>query len=151
MTVTMLAITSSEREAFVQMAEDHFRGLNPAFSPQDDWKEHYFERILSNSRMFVRWIMLDSRRTGFLLYGLEEHRFLPRLTGIIYELYVLPEFRRQGLARKCALLAIRDLETHAPSKIQLEVMVGNDGAIALWRSLGFEKVSERLVLRKTTG
>jgi ribosomal protein S18 acetylase RimI-like enzyme len=53
-----------------------------------------------------------------------------------------------GVARNCALQAIRELELHAPSKIQLEVMEGNEGAEALWRSLGFEKVSERLVLKK---
>jgi len=150
MTVTMAAISRADGEAFQQMAEQHFRGLNSAFVPHDDWKQHYVERILSNPRMCARWIMLSGQRAGFILFGLEDHRFLPRVTGAIYELYVLPEFRRMGVARNCALQAIRELRAHAPSKIQLEVMEGNKGADALWRSLGFEKVSERLVLKKTS-
>lgn len=145
----MAAITSADREAFLLMAEKHFQGLNPAFVPEDDWKQHYFERILSRPGMFVRWIVCDSQRAGFILYGLEEHRFLPRMTGMIYELYVLPEFRRKGIARDSAVLAIQELQTSTPSKIQLEVMQGNAGALALWQSLGFEKVSERFVLKKT--
>jgi ribosomal protein S18 acetylase RimI-like enzyme len=148
MKVEMKQISSADREAFLQMAERHFRDLNPAFVPQDDWKLHYFEAILGSPRMFARWIMRDEERAGFILYGLEDHRFLPRLTGVVYELYVRPEFRRMGVARQCAIQAIRELEAFFPSKIQLEVVNGNVGAEALWQSLGFEKVTERMVLKK---
>ena len=151
MTVTMEAILPADRQAFLQMAERHFRELNPAFIPGDDWKKHYFEKILANSRVCARWIVVDGRRAGFILFGVEDHRFLPRLTGMIYELHVIPECRRMGVARSCAAQAIQELETHAPSQIQLEVMEGNKGAHGLWRSLGFEKVSERLVLKEKVG
>ncbi len=145
--VIMNAITVDDREDFLRMAEQHFRGLNPTFVPNEDWKKHYFETVISRPRTFARWIMQDSRRAGFILYGIEEHRFLPRLTGMIYELYILPEFRRRGLARQSAIQAILESQSNAPSKIQLEVMEGNESAEALWRSLGFAKVSERLVLK----
>jgi ribosomal protein S18 acetylase RimI-like enzyme len=151
MTVTMAAISSADRQAFLQIAEQHFHELNPEFVPHEDWKRHYFEGIMANARMFARWILLDGQRAGFILFCLEDHRFLPRLTGVICELYVLPKFRRMGVARSCAMQAIRELESHAPSKIQLEVMEGNLGAEALWRSLGFEKVSQRLVLKTKNG
>jgi len=143
----MAAISPADRQAFLQIAEQHFRELKPEFVPHEDWKRCYFEGILGNARMFARWIVCDRQRAGFIVFGLEDHRFLPRLTGMIWELYVLPEFRRMGVARSCAIQAIRELESHAPSKIQLEVVEGNTGADALWRSLGFEKVSERLVLK----
>lgn len=148
MTVEMKQILSADRALFLEMAERHFRDLNPDFAPHEDWKQHYFERIMSNPRMFARWIVRDGERAGFILFGLEDHRFLPRTTGVVYELYVRPEFRRMGLARQCAVEAIRELKTHAPSKIQLEVVNGNSGAEALWRSLGFAKVTERMVLQK---
>jgi ribosomal protein S18 acetylase RimI-like enzyme len=147
MTVAMAAILPSDRELFLQMAEQHFRELNSEFVPHDDWKRCYFEGILTNGQMFARWILQDGKRAGFILFGLEKHRFLPRVTGLICELYVLPGFRRMGVARSCAMQAIRELESHAPSKIQLEVMEGNAGAEALWRSLGFEKVSAQLILK----
>jgi ribosomal protein S18 acetylase RimI-like enzyme len=114
--------------------------------PQDDWKEHYFLIIMANPQHFLRWIVCEGKRAGFILFGLEKHRFLPRMTGVIYELYVLPEFRRRGVATACAVEVIRELRTHAPSKIQLEVIKGREGAAALWESLGFEKVTGRYVL-----
>jgi ribosomal protein S18 acetylase RimI-like enzyme len=147
MKVSMQPIGRSEREEFIRMAEQHFRELNSAFEPQEDWKSQYFEAVMSKPKIFARWISLGPQRTGFMLYGVEEHRFLPRLTGMIYELYILPEFRRKGLARQAAVHAIHELEAHSPSKIQLEVLQGNKGAGALWKSLGFETISERLVLK----
>jgi len=148
--IAMLPISNSEAEDFLRMAVKHFSELNPAFVAQKDWKERYFPNILANSQYFLRWIVCDGRRAGFILFGLEDHRFLPRKTGMIYELYVVPEFRRRGVAKECALKAIRELLKHSPSKIQLEVVEGNLGAAALWRSLGFQKVTERFVLTRST-
>jgi ribosomal protein S18 acetylase RimI-like enzyme len=145
--VRLVAVRAGEREVFLRMAELHFRGLNPAFVPHEDWKRSYFETIMANPQFFLRWIVLGDDCCGFLLYGLEPHRFLPRKTGTIYELYVDPTHRRQGIARRAARIAIRELQLHGPSKIQLEVVEGNHGAAALWKSLGFEKVTERYVLK----
>jgi ribosomal protein S18 acetylase RimI-like enzyme len=142
----MVPILRSEREDFVRMAIRHFSELNPAFVPGDDWKRSFFENILANPESSLRWIMVDQERAGFILFGLEKHRFLPRKTGVVYELHVAPGFRRRGIARSCALEAIRELWTFGPSKIQLEVVEGNMGAAALWKSLGFQKVTERFVL-----
>jgi ribosomal protein S18 acetylase RimI-like enzyme len=147
--VAMLPIAVSDRGEFLRMAVNHFSELNSAFVPQQDWKDQYFPTILSNPHHFLRWIVCDGNRAGFILFGLEDHRFLPRKTGAIYELYVLPEYRRRGVAKACALAAIRELGTHSPSKIQLEVVEGNAAAAALWRSLGFRKVTERFVLTRS--
>lgn len=140
-------VSKHDREAFMEMAEQHFRELNPAFAPQADWKERYFLNINENPKLFLRWIQVDGKRAGFILFGIESHRFLPRQTGAIYELYIQPGFRRSGVGRGCALAAIRELQAHSPSKVQLEIMEGNRPAERLWTSLGFEKVSERWVLK----
>jgi ribosomal protein S18 acetylase RimI-like enzyme len=142
-------VTASDRDAFLAMAERLFRGLNPNFVPQADWKESYFKNILGNARLSLRWIVADEKRAGFVLFGLEAHRFLPRFNGMIYELYIEPEFRRRGIAQIVAREAIQELQSKSPSKIQLEVMEGNRAAAALWESLGFRKVSERYVLAET--
>lgn len=148
--VSMLPVLPADREDLQKMAVSHFSELNSAFVPQNDWKERYFPAILANPQYFLRWIVCDGKRAGFILFGLEDHRFLPRKTGAIYELYVLPEFRRRGVAKACAIEAIRELWTYSPSKIQLEVLEDSSAAIALWKSLGFQKVSERFVLARST-
>jgi ribosomal protein S18 acetylase RimI-like enzyme len=146
MMVRMLPVVPSDQDEFQRMAATHFSELNASFVPQDDWEEHYFATIMANPQYFLRWIICAEKRAGFILFGLEKHRFLPRMTGAIFELYVVPEFRRRGVAKACAIEAIRELWTHAPSKIQLEVIEGRVAASALWKSLGFQKVTDRYVL-----
>ncbi len=146
--IAMLPVTAADRADFEKMAVAHFSELNPAFVPHADWKEHYFCAILANHEYFLRWVMFDGVRAGFILFGLEKHRFLSRTTGAIFELYIRTEFRRRGIARYCAEEAIRELMAHSPSKIQIEVVEGQTAAAAFWRSLGFEKVTERFVLAR---
>ena len=144
--LSMIPVEPNEREDFLEMAQQHFRELNPMFTPAQDWKTSYFENIKNNPRHSLRWIVTDEQRVGFILFGVEEHRFLPRQTGAIYEVYVVPEERRKGIARACAKRVIEELRKASPSKIQLEVVEGNAAAAELWRSLGFQKVTERFVL-----
>jgi len=135
----------------MEMAHQHFSELNPMFTPAQDWKASYFENIKNNPRYSLRWIVADGQRVGFILFGTEEHRFLPRRTGAIYEVYVVPDRRREGIARACAKQIIAELWNESPSKIQLEVVEGNAAAAAFWRSLGFEKVTQRFVLTENAG
>jgi UDP-2,4-diacetamido-2,4,6-trideoxy-beta-L-altropyranose hydrolase len=144
--VSMVPVKPNERAVFLEMAQQHFREVNPLFTPAQDWKNSYFENIQKNPKCSLRWIISDSRQAGFILFGVEEHRFLPRLTGAIYEVYVVPEQRKKGIARACAKQVIDELWKASPSKIQLEVVEGNAVAAELWRSLGFQKATERFVL-----
>jgi len=149
--VMLETIQRNERADFLTMAEQHFREINPKFVPAPDWQHSYFEKIRQNPGVRLRWIVVDGRHAGFIVSGVEEHRFLPRKSGAIYELYVVPELRKKGIARACAQQVIDELRTQAISKIQLEVWEGNLAAARLWQSLGFEKVTERFVLSGPSG
>ncbi len=144
MTIGMELIGPAERGAFLDMAETHFRELDPGFVPQASWKRDYFDKIQANPRYYLRWIVADGKRAGFILFGLEGHRFLAKTSGWIYELYVRPEFRLQGIARSAGEQAMEELQKHT-DRLQLEIMEGNKGAAALWKSLGFGKFCERWV------
>ena len=147
----LVPVETGDRANFLAMAEQHFRELNPDFAPAPDWKSGYFENIRGNRNYSLCWILAGGLRVGFLLYGVENHRFLKRKTGAIYELYVIPGQRRKGIARACAKLVLQELWKLSPSKIQLEVVEGNRAAAALWKSLGFQKASERMVLSERPG
>ena len=148
---TLVPVEIKEREAFLAMAEQHFRELNPGFTPAHDWQGSYFETIKGNPNYLLRWILVDGQRAGFIISGVEKHHFLPRKTGAIYELYVVPGQRKRGIARACAAQVIKELRKLSISKIQLEVVEGNVAALELWRSLGFRKVTERLILMEGYG
>jgi ribosomal protein S18 acetylase RimI-like enzyme len=139
-------IAEEERGEFEMMAIAHYRELNPQFEPHDDWRANYFTTIFTNAQMFLRWIVSGESHLGFVIYGIEKHRFLPRHYGMIYELYVKPEYRSQGIGFQAGELAINDLRKHDISRIQLEVIAGNDKAARLWEKMGFQPVSMRYVL-----
>jgi ribosomal protein S18 acetylase RimI-like enzyme len=92
--------------------------------------------------------MVGSECCGFIIFGNEKHRFLPVSNGMVYELYVLPEHRRKGIGKACAIQALAELSDQGVSRIQLEVMEGNNKAAALWEQLGFRKFSERFILER---
>ena len=138
----METVTVADRDEFLAMAEAHFRELNPAFYPQQDWKLGFFHA----AKHRAKWIQHEGKRVGFIIYGIKPDPIMPRVHGAIHELYIVPEFRRKGLAKQAAIAAIEELEKGHPHKIEIEIMDGNDGALALWQSLGFGKVSDRWVL-----
>jgi len=148
--LSMTLVKARERDAFLKMAEQHFRELNRDFIPDLDWKTSYFENIQKDPKYSLQWIIADGHHAGFILFGSEKHRFLPRKTGVILELYVIPEERRRGIARTIAEQVICEMRKAFPSKIQLEVVEGNSAAVKLWKSMGFQKVTERFVLAERT-
>lgn len=135
-----------EKKEFMEMALRYFRELNPAFEPAADWGSCYFENILANPAYSLFWIMVDEARAGFVLYGIEPHRFLPRRAGAIYELYVDPAHRRKGIATVCAQRVLDELRNVPVAKIHLEIVEKNAAARRFWQSLGFKKASERFTL-----
>jgi UDP-2,4-diacetamido-2,4,6-trideoxy-beta-L-altropyranose hydrolase len=148
--LSMALVKTKDQDPFLRMAEQHFRELNREFTPDQDWQDHYFDNIQKDSKYSLQWIIADGQRAGFILFGSEKHRFLPRQSGVILELYVVPEQRRRGIARVIAEQAICEMQESSPSKIQLEVVEGNAAAVKLWKSMGFRKVTERFVLAERT-
>lgn len=144
--VELVPVREADRAAFEAMAQEHFRALNPAFVPAPDWLASYFPGLMANPEMRVRWVRAGGETAGFTIYGTEPHRFLPRRTGMIYELYLREAFRGRGIATAAARQAIGELREAGVSRLQLEIMEGNEAALRLWTRLGFTKVSERYVL-----
>jgi ribosomal protein S18 acetylase RimI-like enzyme len=55
----------------------------------------------------------------------------------IIEVMVRPEHRGRGLARRCLAAAARTLSSQGKQTVALRVMSDNEGALALYRDLGF--------------
>jgi ribosomal-protein-alanine N-acetyltransferase len=68
----------------------------------------------------------------------------PGVEADILTVAVLPAYRRKGIAREF----IRQIEAwsidRGASAIMLEVETSNEGAIALYQSLGYSKISVRM-------
>ena len=58
--------------------------------------------------------------------------------GNIAHLFILPQYRKRGLARKLYEIQTNWFLSKRVSNLTLEVVHGNEGALAFWESLGFK-------------
>jgi ribosomal protein S18 acetylase RimI-like enzyme len=144
--VELVPVGPDQKAQFLALACEHFRELDPAFRPLPEWEANYFETVTRSPNYALEWIVVSGETVGFILFGVEPHRFFPRTIGAIYELYVRPDRRRGGIGRAAAAEAVARLSARGVQRIQLEVIEGNEKAAALWEGLGFKRVSVRYTL-----
>jgi len=72
----------------------------------------------------------ESETIGYALYRLEPEYVYLR------QLFVQPEMRRQGIARR-ALEWLGRNAWHVRARVRIDVLVGNQTGIEFWRSVGF--------------
>ncbi len=66
-----------------------------------------------------------------------EKNFKSTHRGVLFSVYVQPEYRGLGLAKKL-VEAVLDFAKSQVEQVHLTVTVGNDGAKKIYESLGFE-------------
>ncbi|MDO4584009.1 MAG: GNAT family N-acetyltransferase [Planctomycetia bacterium] len=99
------------------------------------WSAAELVRILSHPHCAGMVVEYDSQVIGFIIYELQEFAFR------IWNMAVLPEFRRQGVgSQMIARLACR-LASHSRKQIRIAVRESNLPAQLFFRALGFQAVS----------
>ncbi|MCM3182567.1 GNAT family N-acetyltransferase [Priestia megaterium] len=78
----------------------------------------------------------ENKLAGWVLIGPSADFFSKEEIGFIYELYVVPEYRGQGLAKPLMQKAIDELSIKGYREIRLSVHAGNF-AQHVYRELGF--------------
>lgn len=81
-------------------------------------------------------------KLGCILYGFSgKDLFTGERFGFIYDLYVEPSHRREGVARKLVEFCIDDFKSQGCEKVRLNVFAKNAGARKLYERLGFTEHS----------
>jgi ribosomal protein S18 acetylase RimI-like enzyme len=68
-----------------------------------------------------------------------------RRLGHIGPVYVIPEYRRRGIAAAMIKAALKWMKNREVEYVDLNVVVKNAAAIAAWAALGFEPVSYNFI------
>jgi ribosomal protein S18 acetylase RimI-like enzyme len=76
-----------------------------------------------------------------LAYPDEEKRW-----GVVDDVFVLPEWRRRGIARRLVGEGIRYLREQGMQEVRLDVVQTNGPAISLYRSMGYVTIDEEVML-----
>ncbi|MBY0123751.1 GNAT family N-acetyltransferase [Bacillus sp. S/N-304-OC-R1] len=77
---------------------------------------------------------------GWIGIGKNFDYYTDEMVGFITELYVLPQYRGQGIGEKLCHAALKQLKYERYRRVQLNVFNGNR-AKQLYRNLGFQEVS----------
>lgn len=98
------------------------------------WNDPYLdiERKLSvQPELFLVGVDADANIIGTAMAGYDGHR------GWVNYLAVAPDKRRSALGRQLMHAAEAELARRGCPKLNLQVRVGNDAALAFYRSLGY--------------
>lgn len=103
----------------------------------DPWSEGIFRSALGDGLCFWLVAEMDGRPVGYagMQSVLDE--------GYIDNVAVDPDFRRQGVASALLEGMVGEARRRSLRFLSLEVRAGNEGAIALYASFGFETLGRR--------
>lgn len=104
------------------------------------WQPDYLEEMLGWGECHCLLIVSDGRPAGFALVTLRPFpHMLSDVDARMAEFFVAQPYRRRGIGRVAALAALRAF----PGDWVLEVLHGNDAALAFWRSVTGEATGGR--------
>lgn len=101
------------------------------------WSADLFRRELDNHLSRVDLLWAGEKLAGYLCSWLVEDELH------ILNVATAPAFRRRGIAKALLRHVLVRGATRGVRRAFLEVRAGNDGAIGLYRSFGFDTVSRR--------
>lgn len=118
--------------------------MNRAFKGFEDFRSVTSEDIMMNekapnfvgSRIFIAEV--DGEPVGMVRAHVDKTRVEKK--GFIRMLGVAPEFRRRGVGRALAEKGVESLKERGMKTAEAEAVIGQPGAIELWKSLGFEQI-----------
>ena len=126
--------TISFRQAWPEDLDELVR-LEERCFPEEPWSRQMFAEELRND--MALFAVAEDRETGRIA-GYMIAWIVPPLECQVGSIAVLPEYRRQGLARQLMEILFETCRQLNVPDTYLEVRVSNAAAIGLYESLGFE-------------
>lgn len=107
--------------------------------------EHFAPQDPARSTVFVAEV--DGRYAGHIWIGTQTDFFTRRTDPWIFDISVLPEFRRKGIARRLHDQALQHLRATRQSTVGLQVMAHNEVAAKFYARLGYQTRASSLMRR----
>ena len=132
--------TAADRADYLQMAHDFYRTDACDHVIPDSHIEKTADALLDGNPYIALYLFeVDGQTAGYVLLALTWSQEGGGFTIWVDELYLLPQFRGQGLATEL----FRQLPKLYPeaTRFRLEAAPENHRAIALYRRLGYETLN----------
>ena len=113
-----------------------FDGTLGEAKPSDEKVKQLIEPLLQKGSYYLIATEGDNLM-GWILLGTSKDHFTEKIYGFIYELFVLKEFRGNGISKRLMETAIKHLKQDGYSEVRLNGYAGNK-AVELYEKLGFK-------------
>lgn len=123
--------------------------LNAAFNDSSDGAEQIAQRLADPRRVDTPLLAeVDGQPVGFACLRVVPNLFYPTLYAELTELYIEPEFRRQGIGR--ALVTFAEALARAQGAEGLKILTGDDNeeGHGLYRALGYHDDEETVFVKR---
>ncbi|MGN0962745.1 MAG: GNAT family N-acetyltransferase [Clostridia bacterium] len=129
-------INENDRDAFLAMTEDFYNSDAVYYRIPKEYRERTFEELMRSDVYTEGFIFEKDGKTAG--YALISKSFSQEAGGIVVwleELMILPEYRSRGLSTEF----FHYLEENVPAaRYRLETEPGNEGAVRLYKRMGYE-------------
>jgi ribosomal protein S18 acetylase RimI-like enzyme len=134
------------RQVMLLSPQAVFDGTLGEIKPTDNKIKQLVEPLLKKGGYYLIATEND-QLMGWILIGTGKDEFTDKINGYIYELFVIEEFRGNGISKRLMRAGIDQLKNKGYSEVRLSAYAGNH-AIKLYEKLGFKirKVSMSLPL-----
>jgi GNAT superfamily N-acetyltransferase len=131
-------ITPADRETYLQMTHDFYHSEAVLHAVPDAYFVRAFDEMMRSDEYLLGLIFeIEGKTAGYALLVNTWSQEAGGRAVWIDEIYVLPEFRGQGMAKQF----FAELKEIAPAaRYRLEIEPDNERAEALYKSVGFEEL-----------
>src|SRR5690625_4551204 len=112
-----------------------FEGTLGEVRPTVEKNKSLIEPLLKKGSYYLISIE-EGKLMGWILIGASRDQFTDKMNGFIYELFVLEEFRGNGVSKQLMKTAVDELRHNGYSEVRLSAYAGNQ-AIKLYEKMGF--------------
>ncbi len=126
---------------FIQDEDGADLNIVPSEENADRWML-FVNSVIKNNNGAVKLVGTeDGTLAGYVFYQWGEGPLkLKRKKGVIYDLYVRPQFRNSGMGSALLKNALDDLKRRGVEIVQLTVMSRNNRALNLYKKYGFTEI-----------
>ena len=132
------SVEPKDKDVYLNLVRDFYQSEAVLHSIPDEYIENTWEELMSSSNYVKAYILeSDNQVAGYALLSFTFSQEVGGKVAWIEELFMLPEFRGQGLGKEFFAFMEANVESKV-SRIRLEVEPDNNRAKRLYESLGYE-------------
>ncbi|HYB04776.1 MAG TPA: GNAT family N-acetyltransferase [Nitrososphaerales archaeon] len=120
--------------------------------PPDSASRERILRDIFSAKIVKLFVAVDNdskKLVGYALYFFTYSSFLARPTLYLEDIFVLKDFRRQGIGRDLFLRCVREAQRHDCGRMEWAVLTWNEKAIQFYEKLGAKRLDEWYYYRLT--